>query len=253
MGSCPAVTGTWRGWNDEWPTSSPRSATSMIGRPSRPSSAGTTCAASATSRPPASSAGGGPQCQQQTTVATQFLAWLRERDITLDTCRQDVAIRFDTELVPLPAPLGAVLLALLDRRPNMATAANPRSAWLFPGGMPGDPIHEETSCNDSAASASRSVPAATRPWSSWSKQFPLSCSPTCSATRHPPCSDGLARAPPTGRPMPLPRPAERHRQSLHGERRPGVRWDRSQHLGRPGKRLSGYQAAVRLKPRLSVR
>lgn len=40
--------------------------------------------------------------------------------------------------------LGAVLLALLNRRPNMATAANPRPAWLFPGGMPGDPIHEET-------------------------------------------------------------------------------------------------------------
>jgi integrase len=67
---------------------------------------------------------------------------LRLDDVTVDGA--DVAIRFDTELVPLPAPLGAVLLALLDRRPNMATAANPRSAWLFPGGMPGDPIHEET-------------------------------------------------------------------------------------------------------------
>ena len=26
----------------------------------------------------------------------------------------------------------------------MATAAKPNSAWLFPGGMPGDPVHEET-------------------------------------------------------------------------------------------------------------
>lgn len=26
----------------------------------------------------------------------------------------------------------------------MTLHTNPRSAWLFPGGMPGDPIHEET-------------------------------------------------------------------------------------------------------------
>jgi integrase len=62
---------------------------------------------------------------------------LKLNDVTVDGA--DVAIRFDTELVPLPAPLGAVLLALLDRRPNMATAANPRSAWLFPGRHAGRP------------------------------------------------------------------------------------------------------------------
>jgi integrase len=111
--------------------------------------------------------------KQQTTVAILFLAWLRERDVALDAFGQgdldewlatssllllyaqpvsritqlkidditvdgaDVAIRFGKDLVPLPAPLGAVLLVLLERRPNMATAANPNSAWLFPGSMRG--------------------------------------------------------------------------------------------------------------------
>src|SRR5207302_5879724 len=39
--------------------------------------------------------------------------------------------------IDVPEPLATLLRTYLGCRRNMATAANPDSAWLFPGGMPG--------------------------------------------------------------------------------------------------------------------
>jgi hypothetical protein len=39
--------------------------------------------------------------------------------------------------IDVPEPLATLLRTYLNCRRNMATAANPDSAWLFPGGMPG--------------------------------------------------------------------------------------------------------------------
>jgi hypothetical protein len=39
--------------------------------------------------------------------------------------------------IDVPEPLATLLRTYLTCRRNMATAANPDSAWLFPGGMPG--------------------------------------------------------------------------------------------------------------------
>ena len=42
-----------------------------------------------------------------------------------------VSIRFDTDLVPVPEPFADLVRRHLHARPNMMTASNQDSTWLF--------------------------------------------------------------------------------------------------------------------------
>jgi len=44
----------------------------------------------------------------------------------------------------VPEPLAGLLLEYLAQRPNMTTATNPDSRWLFPGRRAGQPLHPST-------------------------------------------------------------------------------------------------------------
>jgi len=52
----------------------------------------------------------------------------------------DMTITFETDAVPVPPPIAQLLRQHLDDRPNMRTAANPISPWLFPGLRAGQPL-----------------------------------------------------------------------------------------------------------------
>jgi len=52
----------------------------------------------------------------------------------------DMAITFDTEAVPVLPPIAQLLRQHVGDRPNMQTAANPTSPWLFPGLRAGQPL-----------------------------------------------------------------------------------------------------------------
>lgn len=53
-----------------------------------------------------------------------------------------VTLRLANEAAVLPAPVAALLQQHLDSRPNVSTAANADSPWLFPGYRPGQPLHQ---------------------------------------------------------------------------------------------------------------
>ncbi|MCW2937035.1 MAG: hypothetical protein JWN00_20 [Actinomycetia bacterium] len=44
----------------------------------------------------------------------------------------------------MPEPFAALLLKYATTRPNMLTATNPGSHWLFPGRRAGQPVHPTT-------------------------------------------------------------------------------------------------------------
>lgn len=50
-------------------------------------------------------------------------------------------IRLGQQPIPLPEPVGRLVLALIGQRPNMTTAGHPNSSWLFPGQAPGQHLH----------------------------------------------------------------------------------------------------------------
>jgi hypothetical protein len=54
---------------------------------------------------------------------------------TIDDILHDgtTLLRLGEPPTPVPEPLAGLLRAYLEDRPNMATAANPASRWLFPG------------------------------------------------------------------------------------------------------------------------
>lgn len=56
---------------------------------------------------------------------------------------RDVRLHLGDDPMVLPEPVGALLTALIRSRPNMATAANPTSPWLFPGQAPGQHLRPE--------------------------------------------------------------------------------------------------------------
>jgi hypothetical protein len=56
------------------------------------------------------------------------------------TTDDHVNLKIAEEELPLPEPLAGLTAALVSRRRNMRTAANPSSPWLFPGRLPGRPI-----------------------------------------------------------------------------------------------------------------
>ena len=53
-----------------------------------------------------------------------------------------VRLRLGHSPVEVPSPLDQHLRALLDERRPRVAAGVPDSGWLFPGGTPGQPIHE---------------------------------------------------------------------------------------------------------------
>lgn len=53
----------------------------------------------------------------------------------------ETVVVFDDQPVPIPQPFDEILQQHLANRPNMNTAANRASAWLFPGYRPGQHLH----------------------------------------------------------------------------------------------------------------
>jgi hypothetical protein len=68
---------------------------------------------------------------------------LRVSDITTSPDGQ-TTLNLGTPPTPVPEPLAALLHAYVQARPNMTTATNPNSEWLFPGRRAGLPIHPRT-------------------------------------------------------------------------------------------------------------
>ena len=68
------------------------------------------------------------------------IASLRLADIDNDNDSGQLSIHFGDDPVAVPEALSTLVLALIDRRPNMGTAANLASPWLFPGQAPGQHI-----------------------------------------------------------------------------------------------------------------
>lgn len=59
----------------------------------------------------------------------------------------DVTIRFATDALRVPEPFASVVRAHLNDLPNLNTSAHRDNSWLFPGGRPGQPIHQGTLMN----------------------------------------------------------------------------------------------------------
>ena len=59
------------------------------------------------------------------------IAALRLSDVEVDS--DDVNVRLGEGVVPLPPPFAAMVTELIARRPNLNTATNPTSPFLFPG------------------------------------------------------------------------------------------------------------------------
>jgi len=52
-----------------------------------------------------------------------------------------LAIRLGDPPAPIPAPFDELIRDYLAARPNLTTATNPDSRWLFPGRRAGQPLH----------------------------------------------------------------------------------------------------------------
>lgn len=64
--------------------------------------------------------------------------------LTIDDIITDdhgISIRLGTPASPVPAPFDRLLTDYLAVRPNLITATNPGSRWLFPGRSAGQPLH----------------------------------------------------------------------------------------------------------------
>ncbi|MFJ5692797.1 hypothetical protein ACIP9X_02950 [Arthrobacter sp. NPDC093125] len=68
------------------------------------------------------------------------IASMRCEQITRTSAGETVIV-FDDQPVPVPHPFDEILQKHLADRPNMNTAANRASAWLFPGYRPGQHLH----------------------------------------------------------------------------------------------------------------
>jgi integrase len=72
--------------------------------------------------------------QQQSRIAAMTTSQVSHRD-------GEVFVRFSRHEVPVPEPLGALLLRLLAHgKSHTGIGSPPQTRWLFPGGMPGRPI-----------------------------------------------------------------------------------------------------------------
>ena len=63
-------------------------------------------------------------------------------DIT--TTDGHMLIRLGNPSAPVPAPFNQIINDYLAARPNLTTATNPGSGWLFPGRRAGQPMHPTT-------------------------------------------------------------------------------------------------------------
>lgn len=61
-------------------------------------------------------------------------------DVTRDEQGQ-MLIRLGDPPAPVPPPFDAIIDSYLTARPNLTTATNPDSTWLFPGRRAGQPLH----------------------------------------------------------------------------------------------------------------
>lgn len=61
-------------------------------------------------------------------------------DVTVDQHGR-MLIRLGDPPAPVPAPFDAIVNAYRAARPNLMTATNPNSQWLFPGRRAGQPLH----------------------------------------------------------------------------------------------------------------
>ncbi len=60
-------------------------------------------------------------------------------------CNDDgVTLNLGDPPTPVPEPLAELLGAYIQQRPNMTTATNPDSRWLFPGRRAGQPMHPDS-------------------------------------------------------------------------------------------------------------
>jgi hypothetical protein len=74
-------------------------------------------------------------------VAVMFMVLLGQRFTAIAKLRLDdviienggVGVRLGQGVTPVPPPFGAMVEELVARRPNLNTAINPTSPWLFPG------------------------------------------------------------------------------------------------------------------------
>jgi hypothetical protein len=64
-------------------------------------------------------------------------------DITL-TDQDQTLIRLGDPPAPVPPPFDDLIRRYLGARPNLTTATNPSSRWLFPGQRAGEPMHPAT-------------------------------------------------------------------------------------------------------------
>jgi hypothetical protein len=74
--------------------------------------------------------------QQQSRIAAMTTDQIIHRDND-----HEVSVRFGRHDLPVPAPLGALLLQLIHHgKSHVGIGSPPDSQWLFPGGLPGRPI-----------------------------------------------------------------------------------------------------------------
>jgi hypothetical protein len=69
------------------------------------------------------------------------IAALGIADVVIDG--DDVGIRLGQGITPIPPPFAGLVVELLGRRPNLNTATNPTSPWLFPGRTAGNHLRPD--------------------------------------------------------------------------------------------------------------
>ena len=70
------------------------------------------------------------------------IAALKVDDVVVDGA--EVGISLGQDVTPIPTPFAAMVCQLLAQRPNLNTAANPTSAWLFPGRVADNHVRPST-------------------------------------------------------------------------------------------------------------
>jgi hypothetical protein len=99
-------------------------------------------------------------------------------DTTVDNTTVDdgqMLTRLSDPPAPVPPPFDAIISQYLAARPNLTTATNPGSRWLFPGRRAGQP------CTPPPCDSGSTTPAF--PTSAAAPARPARCSFTCSIGR----------------------------------------------------------------------